>query len=240
MSYVYTERFPDAIPSLRKLKQRYEDPDLYNGETYYGIVISLYTYYLGIGDIATARNIINEAGTICTQREASANNDFTRRLLCCRGQLESMLKNYDEALSYFQIANNYFEEVNEFGEQYLVLLTNMGIAYLGKKDYLSSKNYMNKMRDKFEQLYGSFENIKDEDQYIFLAYYGLMLQSTGHESDAEKYYLNVINNCKRTPLSSEAYLLSANNLSNIYSKNGKWEESIKILEELQGPNSHSN
>ena len=240
MSFVYTERFPDAIPSLRKLKQRYESPDQYNGEVYYGIVISLYSYFLGIGDIASARNIINEAGAICSQREASANNDYTRRLLCCRGQLESMLKNYDEALGYFQIANSYFEEVNEYGEQYLVLLTNIGIAYLGKKDYLSSKIYMDKMRDKFEQLYGSFENIKDEDQFIFLAYYGLMLQSTGHESDAEKYYLNVINNSKRTSLSSEAYLISANNLSNIYSKNGRWEEGVKILEELRGPNNHSN
>ena len=136
MSFVYTERFPDAIPSLRKLKQRYESPDQYNGEVYYGIVISLYSYFLGIGDIASARNIINEAGAICSQREASANNDYTRRLLCCRGQLESMLKNYDEALGYFQIANSYFEEVNEYGEQYLVLLTNIGIAYLGKKYYL--------------------------------------------------------------------------------------------------------
>jgi tetratricopeptide (TPR) repeat protein len=151
-----------------------------------------------------------------------------------------MLKNYDEALSYFHIANNYFEEANEYGEQYLVLLTNMGIAYLGKGDFLSSKIYMDEMKDKFVQLYGSFENIKDEDQFIFWAYYGLMLQSIGHESDAEKYYLKVINNSKRTPVSFEAYLLSANNLSNIYSKNGKWEESIKILEELQGPNSHSN
>ena len=240
MSYIYTERFPDAIPSLKKLRQSYESPGRYNGEVYYSITMALYTYYIGIGDIASARDVINEAGLICSKREASANNDFTRRLLCCRGQLESMLNNYDEALSYFHIANNYFEEANDYGEQYLVLLTNMGIAYLGKKDLLSSKIYMDEMKDKFEQLYGSFENIKDEDQFIFFAYYGLMLQSIGHESDAERYYLNVINNSKRTPASFEAYLLSANNLSNIYSKNGKWKESIKILEELQGPNSHSN
>jgi CHAT domain-containing protein len=239
MSYIYTERFPDAIPSLKKLKQSYEIPGRYNGEVYYSIVMAIYTYYLGKGDIASARNIINEASQICGQRESSANNDFTRRLLCCRGQLESMLKNYDEALSYFHIANNYFEEANEYGEQYLVLLTNMGIAYLGKGDFLSSKIYMDEMKDKFVQLYGSFENIKDEDQFIFWAYYGLMLQSIGHESDAEKYYLNVINNCKRTPASSEAYLLSANNLSNIYLKNGRWEEGVKILEELHGPNSLS-
>jgi len=239
MSYIYTERFPDAIPSLKKLKQSYEIPGRYNGEVYYSIVMAIYTYYLGKGDIASARNIINEASQICGQRESSANNDFTRRLLCCRGQLESMLKNYDEALSYFHIANNYFEEANEYGEQYLVLLTNMGIAYLGKGDFLSSKIYMDEMKDKFVQLYGSFENIKDEDQFIFWAYYGLMLQSIGHESDAEKYYLNVINNCKRTPASSEAYLLSANNLSNIYLKNGRWKEGVKILEELHGPNSLS-
>ena len=240
MSFIYTERFPDAIPSLKKLKKCYESPEKYNGEVYYSIAMALYTYYLGIGDIASARDIINEAIQICGHRETLTNNDYIRRLLCCRGQLESMLKRYDEALNYFHIANNYFEEANEYGEQYLVLLTNMGIAYLGKGDLLSSKIYMDEMKDKFTQLYGSFENIKDEDQFIFWAYYGLMLQSIGHESDAEKYYLKVINNSKRTPVSFEAYLLSANNLSNIYSKNGKWEESIKILEELQGPNSHSN
>ena len=233
MSFVSTKRFSEAIPSLLKLKQRYESPERYNGRVYYGITIALYTYYLEIGDIAYARNLINEAGLICSQREASPNNDYTRSLLCCRGQLESTLNNYDEALNYFHIANYYFEEANDYGEQYLVLLNNMGLAYLGKGDLLSSRIYMDEMKDKFVQLYGSFENIKDEDQFIFLAYYGMMLQSIGHESDAEKYYLNVINHCnKRNPVSSEAYLLSANNISDIYLKNGRWEESIKILEEL--------
>lgn len=237
---VLTGRFTEALPSLKKLKQHYEMPEKYDGGSYYNVVIALYYYYSSIGDIASARNIIDEAGRTCSQREATANNQYTRALLCCRGQLESSLKNYDEALSYFHIANNYFEESNDYGDQYLVLLTGMGVAYLMKGDLLSSRLYLDEMKERFEQLYGDFNNIKEDDQFIFLAYYGLMLQSIGHNAEAEQYYLNVINNCKRTAVSFDAYLLSANNLSNMYSKQGRWEESVKILQELQGPNSLSN
>ena len=41
MSFIYTERFPDAIPSLKKLKKCYESPEKYNGEVYYGSVYIL-------------------------------------------------------------------------------------------------------------------------------------------------------------------------------------------------------
>jgi len=240
MSLVNTERYEEVLPSLMNLKQKIERPEIYDGATYYSVVIALYYYYLRIGDIFSARSIINEAGRTCSQREATANNQYTRALLCCRGQLESSLKNYDEALSYFHIANGYFEDSNDFGDQYLVLLTGMGVAYLMKGDLLSSRLYMDEMKERFEQLYGDFNNIKEDDQFIFLAYYGLMLQSVGHDAEAEQYYLNVINNCKRTAVSFDAYLLSANNLSNMYSKQGRWEESVQILQDLQGPNSLSN
>lgn len=243
ISFFYAERLSDAIPSLKKLKLKYESADMYNSEIYYNIMAALYTYYIRIGDIASARNIINEAGWTMSQREESPNNDYYRRLLCCRGQIESMLNNYDEALRYFYIANDYFENANDYGEQYIVLLNNIGIAYLGKGDLLSAKIYMDEMKDEFIKLYGNFEDIKDDNLFLFQAYYGVMLQSIGHESEAEKCYLNVVTRCNRAPASNEAYLLSANNLSNIYLKNGRWQESVKILEEikeLKGNNSYSN
>lgn len=161
-------------------------------------------------------------------------------MLCCRGNLESSLKNYDEALRYFFIANSYFEEANDFGEQYLVLLTNMGVAYISKGDLLSGKLYLDEMKSLFEKTHGDFFNIKEDDLFIFQAYYGYMLQSIGKDMEAEQYYLNIINNCKRTSVSYEAYLLASNNLSNIYMKDKKWEKGINILKELRGPNSLSN
>ncbi len=240
MSCIYAERFFDAIPTLKKLKQRQENTDIYNGDIYYNITAALYTCYIRIGDIASARKTINEAGLTISQKEACPNNDYTRRLLCCRGQIESMLKNYDEALSYFHIANDYFEEANDYGEQYIILLNNMGIAYLSKGDLLSAKIYMDEMKNMFVQLYGSFEEIKDESLFLFPAYYGVMLQAIGHETEAEKCYLNIIAHCNKTSISNEAYLLSSNNLSNIYSKNGRWKESVEILERLKGENSFYN
>ena len=240
MSLVSSERLLEAVPSLNKLKKHYEIKDNYDGNKYYNVVMALYLYNLRKGDIFAARNLINEAGILCSNLESSQNNQYTRQLLCCRGQLENMLKNYDEALSYFDVANRFFEEANDYGEHYMMLLNNMGIAYLMKGDLLSSKIYMDEMKDTFERLYGDFSEDLDDDQYLFLAYYGLMLQSIGHESEAEKYYLNVINNCNKTTVSFDAYLLSANNLSMIYSKKGRWVESVKILENLQSTNSFSN
>lgn len=240
MSLVSSDRILEAVPSLNKLRNRLEQRETYDAERYYSVVMALYVNYIKKGDIYSARNLINDAGTVCSKRESSPNNEYTRRLLCCRGQLENMLKNYDEALRYFAIANKYFQEANDLGEQYMVLLNNMGIAYLMTGDLESSKSYMDKMKETFERLYGSFTENLDDDQYLFLAYYGLMLQSIGKESDAEEYYLNVINNCKRTTFSYDAYLLSANNLSMMYSRQGKWAESLKLLEELKGSNSLSN
>lgn len=240
MSFVSSERLLEAVPSLNKLKKHYEIKDNYDGNKYYNVVMALYLYNLRKGDIFAARNLINEAGILCSNLESSQNNQYTRQLLCCRGQLENMLKNYDEALSYFDVANRFFEEANDYGEHYMMLLNNMGIAYLMKGDLLSSKIYMDEMKDTFERLYGDFSEDLDDDQYLFLAYYGLMLQSIGHESEAEKYYLDVIGNCKRTAISYDAYLLSANNLSIMYSRKGRWEDCVKILENVQGLNSLSN
>lgn len=240
MSLIESERFTEAIPSLKNRKQFYENPEQYDGLYYYKTMMALYCCYYKIGDIVSARDAINEAGILCSKRESSENNVYTRNLLCCRGQLENALSNYDEALRYFHLANNFFEAANEYDDAYMVLLNNMGIAYLGKGDFLSSKLYMDEMKDVFEHLYGSFTDNIDDDQYPFLAYYALMLQSIGHEAEAEKYYLNVINNCERDIISSDAYLLSANNLSIMYSKKGRWEDCVKILENFQGLNSFSN
>ena len=240
MSLVENNRFSEALPSLLYYKQKFENPESYEGASYFNVVIALYCYYINIGDISSARNVMDESLHIFSQMEAVANNQFTRPLLCCRAQMENTIKNYDVALYYYRIANDYFKEANDYGDQYLVLLTGMGISYMMKGDFLAAKLYMDEMKDRFEQLYGDFNDIKDDAHFIFLAYYGTMLQTIGHEVEAEYYFLTVINNCKRTIASNDAYLLSANNLSFLYSKKGRWDESVKILQELHAPNSFSN
>ena len=152
MSLIESERFTEAIPSLNNRKQFYENPEQYDGLYYYKTMMALYCCYYKIGDIVSARDAINEAGILCSKRESSENNVYTRNLLCCRGQLENALSNYDEALRYFHLANNFFEAANEYDDAYMVLLNNMGIAYLGKGDFLSSKLYMDEMKDVFEHL----------------------------------------------------------------------------------------
>ena len=240
MSLVENNRFSEALPSLLYYKQKFENPESYEGASYFNVVIALYCYYINIGDISSARNVMDESLHICSQMEGIANNQYTRFLLCCRAQMENTLKNYDVALYYYRIANDYFNEANDYGDQYLVLLTGMGFSYMMKGDYLAARLYLDEMKERFEQLYGVFDNIKDDAHFIFLAYYGMMLQSIGHEEEAESYYLNVIKNCKRTVASNDAYLICANNLSYLYSKKGRWNESVKILQELHAPNSFSN
>ena len=93
-SLIDAGNYDDAIPSLIKIKQYQEMPQNYNGQSYYGTVIELYVCYLKNVDISLARDLIDDAIDVCGRRESSKNNVYTRLLLCCRGQIESIINKH--------------------------------------------------------------------------------------------------------------------------------------------------
>ena len=232
--------FSQAVPSLINLKRKYEMDDMFDGELYNSIVMYLHYYYMRIGDISSSRQLLNEAGNIFNKRELEPNNKYIRYLLICRGQLEFWLKNYGEALAYLNLAHIYYEEKNDFGEDYMVMLLSMAMAYQANKDLLSAKIYMDEAKEQFEKLHGSIYDIKEEDQFIILADYGYMCNSIGHHKEAEKCFLTVINNCKNNSISHEADVLACNYLSEMYMKQNRWSDGAKLLENLKSENNENN
>lgn len=229
-----TESLPDVIPSLLNLKQQYEQADRYDGATYFGIVLALNNYYIAVGDFASSRKLIEEAGNTFSKREAEPNNEYVRSLLCCRGQLEVMLTNYKDALKYLLLAQKYFEEKNDRSDPYIVTMMNISLAYQNLDDLPSAQTYMDEGIAQFEKAHGSVYEIRDEAQLIVLNNYAFLNVATGRYALAEKCFKAVINRSRNTPASQEAYILASNNLAWMYMRQGRWSEAANLLKDLSG------
>mgnify|MGYP002623008846 CR=1 FL=1 len=237
---VDSTNFEVIIPSLIYLKRSYEEAGTYNGTMYSRIVMYLNYYYTNIGDFASSRQLLNEAANTFNLRESEPNNEYYRYILVCRGQLEVMLKNYGNALNYLNIAQQYYEEKNDYSESYMIMMHNMALSYMANGDTLSSKIYMDEAIEQFEKLHGSIYDNQDENYFIILSNYGYICNAIGHNNEAEKCFLAVINNSKRTPMSYDTYILACNNLSTMYMKQGRWLEGAKLLEGLESANGERN
>ena len=233
-------KFSEAIPSLLVLKEYYEQPGNYNGTIYCDIINALYYYLMKISDYSSSRNLLSDAVNIFNKRESDPNNEYIRNLWCRRGELEVMLKNYGAALDYLNQAQVFFEEKNDYGESYILAMMNMAISYQSNGDLLSAKIYMDEAIEQFENLHGNIYEINDEYMFIILNNYGLLNHAIGHEKEAEKCFLTIINNCKNTAFSNDAYILACNNLSAMYMKQGRWKEGIRILEGIDSDNNERN
>lgn len=237
---VDTTNFEVIIPSLINLKRSYEKPSTYNRAMYSRIVMYLNYYYMNIGDFSSLRQLLNEAANTFNFREVEPNNEYFRYILVCRGTLEVMLKNYGDALDYLNMAQQYYEEKNDYSESYMIMMLNMAMSYLANGDMLSSKIYMDETIEQFEKLHGSIYDNQDENYFIILSNYGYVCSAIGHNNEAEKCFLAVINNSKRTPQSYDAFILACNNLSTMYMKQGRWLEAAKLLEGLESANGERN
>ena len=236
MSFIKSGNYSAAIPSLLNRKIGYENQDNFDGDTYYSIVTSLFICFSQTGNYATLGKLIRETFDVFYKKGFGLDCEFTRDLLCRCGELEAGLRNYNDAIYYFILANRYYEEANDYNLSYIRLLRELGLVYIAKGDLLSGKMYMDEMKDVFENIYGDFSNIDDETLYGFEAYYAYMLQAIGKENEAEKHYLNVIKKSEKSSLSYDAYVQSLNNLSQIYMNKGDWEKGVKFLEQIRNTN----
>lgn len=236
MSFIESGNYYEAIPTLLKREIECQYQKCFDGDAYYDIVSSLLVCFSKTGNFGTLRKIIEETFDVYYKKGFGLNCKFTRDLLCCCGDLELGLRNYDNAIYYFLTASRYYEEANDYGFGYVRLLKGLGLAYIAKGDLLSGKMYMDEMKDKFEYICGDFNSIKDDALYVYEAYYAYMLQAIGKIDEAERHYLNIIRKSGKTGLSYDFYVMSASNLALIYMNKGCYEKGVKILEQLRKTN----
>ena len=233
-------RSEEAVPSLLKLKEQYENDSPFNEKYYYRVVFSLHDYYISTGDYRSSHKLLNYAIGIYNTRSSIPNSEYTRALWLCCGQLYGMLKDYDQALSYLHEALIMFDDVNDKGESYMVALMNIAMAYEAKQDFLSAKLYMDEAIDVFETIHGNLFDITDEEIFIIVSNYGMIFYRVKNYDMAEKCFLYVIDNCKRTEMSHDAYFLACNNLASMYMQQGRYREGITLLEGIQSLNRDRN
>lgn len=234
------DRLEDAIPFLLKQKEKKEKEYPFKEDDYYNIIMSLHYCYMQIGDIASTQKLLSSAMAVYNQRSSEPNSEYIRGLWLCMGHLEFTLKNFGQALAYFNQAQCMYEESNDFGEAYIGMLMNIALSYQANGDILSAKIYMDEAKEQFEHLYGSIFSISNEEHFKVLLSYGNVCEVVGHYNEAEKCFKYIINHCKKTVLSQETYILAYNNLAALYMKQGRWSEGAKILEGLEGGNNERN
>ena len=98
-----------------------------------------------------------------------------------------------------------------------------------KGELLHAKLFMDEAIETMEKLQGDIFEIKQEVLYVYINIFGMIYESIKDYENAEKCYRHVIDNCKQTQISSEAYQISCNNLSFMLMKQNKWEESLSLL-----------
>lgn len=234
------DRLEDAIPFLLKQKEKKEKEYPFKEDDYYNIVMPLCYCYMQIGDITSAHKLLSSAMAVHNQRSSQPNSEYTRILWLCMGELEFSLKNFGQALAYFNQAQCMYEEANDFGEAYIRMLMNMALSYQAKGDFLSAKIYIDEAKEQFEHQYGSIFSISNEDHFKVLLNYGKVCDAVGHCNEAEKCFKYIVNHCKKNALTQETYIIACNNLAALYMKQGRWAEGAKLLEGLEGNNNERN
>lgn len=233
------DRLEEAIPFLLIQKEQKEKENPFKEDDYYNIVMPLYYYYMQIGDIASTQKLLSSAMAVYNQRSSLPNSEYIRVIWLCKGVLECSLKNFGQALAYFNLAQCMYEEANDFGDAYVRMLMNMALSYQANGDILSAKLYMDEAKDQFEHLHGSIFSISDKEHFKILLSYGSICDAVGHHNEAEKCLKTIVNHCKKTALMQD-YALAYNNLAALYMKQGRWSEGAKLLKGLEGDNNEMN
>lgn len=241
MTMVMHGQYTEALPKLLVLRGFLEDSENLNESDYCAVVLGLFSCYNTLGDIASNKQLILDALKAYESHGCNVNSDYTRQLWLCLGQIEGQLKNYDQALHSFHILQIMFEEDNDFGESYLVLLLNIGSIYLSQKDYLSAKLYIDEALDSFERIngYTIFET-KNTAHVMLLNQYGMLCYAIKELDKAESCFNKIIEVVASSgaprEISANAYYLAYNNLASIYMQQGRWQEAKKIFQNLNSGN----
>ncbi len=207
----------------------------FNVADYFGVVNSLVAYLPTSGQLAELDNVINEAMTICKERENA--ESFLPYLYAAKSQMYGELLDFNLSLNCALEGLKVCEKVNRKDLVYIMLLGNAANAYSANEDYLSSKLYAD---EAIAEIESDDQHLQDKD---FINIYGFLLNNSavnyyrmGRLADAEHSFRRVleIEDIKNRP--DSPHLFAFNNLAVILLFQHKYEEALKILEKIPETN----
>ena len=223
----------DAVPLLMQFKDELEATPQWDDaarENYLTTVSLLVEYTSRKGWFKDEESFLKDAMRNFNKRDSVANNPYTRRLWVTMTRLQQDLGDPDAMLTYGHEALKMYESAQEYNYNYVMLLHNIAMGYLLKKDYLSAKLYVDEAVDEFLSL-NSVSNIPWEWGVSFINSQGMIEQELEHYDSAIEKFEKVIETSSSDALSSP-YWHAVNNLSVIYTKLGRYEEAKTLLESI--------
>jgi CHAT domain-containing protein/tetratricopeptide (TPR) repeat protein len=228
-----------AVSYLVQNKSYYETLKVWNTEeknNYIGIIGILVEYCSNHGFIQDEETMLKDAMKNFNEKDTVANSVYTRRLWLSMTKLQKDLGDADALLNYAHETLILFDAANCEDLDYVILLNNIALGYSMKKDWLSAKLYADEAADLFKNTLIPDGIPLDYGYYHILNQQGLIAEELGHYDDAEHYFKEVVTNATPDGLLSP-YGLAINNLSVVYTKTGRYNDAISLLENMKNNSS---
>lgn len=222
----------DAAVYLAGFKQEIENSEEWDEDTrrtYINCIKGLVEYCSLVGWYIDQDRILSDAMRVFNQRDSEINNPYTRNLWLMKVRAQYEIKNYDSGLNYAHQALQFYEDVNDFGLDYSLLLINISQCYLAKEDYLSAYLYAEESFDIFQKLMQYYDVSKEQGYYHIQNVRGMVLTSLGKYDEAIECFSDIIGADNHNIFVATIHPLALNNIAVAYSKKGDHKKAIEYF-----------
>ncbi len=212
-------RMENAILRFKNLLDYYDNHfNTAHISNYIFVASSLSNVLVSIGYYSEADNILNRAIEKLTNNKVNTNR--IRVLYESKGLLYFTIKNIDMALYWYNKSKDLYNESEEKGLGYGLLLSNLGACQIAKGEYSLGKHYSDKAYEICLKYYGDNSNDAN-DRLVILGNIAAIYTKLKEYSKGKELYERIINEATSPQNNgtkalalitlSEIYLLSENN-----------------------------
>lgn len=225
-----------VIDSLWKAHKEMEAAETFDAEKYSTNANTLLFCLMSISDYYNAEIVCQSSYDFLSNHGFDDNTKYLMPLALYWSKIQSALMNYDAALETLNNIIDVCENRNEYGENYIVAYQNLAQIYSNMGNYRMMKQNMDTVVAKLEKIYGNIFEIKQEPLYLIINNYGLANYYNGQIESAEKCFKHVIENCKNTFESNDAYSLALTNYSFLLIQSHKYKQAERLLKQANSNN----
>ena len=233
----FTANAQTVIDSLVSVIIDIENTKPFDEKKYSENVNSLIFCLLSISDYYNAQIACDNGYNFLYANGSGPNTEYLRTLIQYSARIDQALMNYDQAISKYNTVIEMCDAASVPEEDYIVVYQNLAMAYFFMQNYKKMKEYMDISVAKFEEIFGSIFEIHNEQFFLLLNNYGTANLYNGQPALAEKCFKYVIDNCKDSFESNNAYPLALSNYAFMLLQNHKYKQAEQLLLKANSNNS---
>ena len=218
-----------VIDSLVQVAIDIENTKPFDEKKYSETVNSLIYCLLSISDYYNAQIVCDNGYNFLYTNGSGANTEYLRTLIQYSARIDQALMNYGQAIAKYKKVIEMSEETSVSNDDYIIAYQNLAMVYFYMQDYKSMKDYIDISVKKYEEKFGNIFEIHDEQLFLFLNNYGMSNLYNKQPQLAEKCFKYVIENCKDSFESNNAYPLALNNYAFLLIQQFRYKEAEQLL-----------